>query len=419
MYVLFMKIAIIGGGAAGLMATAILAEQSNSQNQIFLIEKTANLGAKIVLSGGGRCNLTTALEDIPSILDNYPRGDKFLNSAMRQFPPIEVRQWFETHAVPLKIELDARVFPKSNRGEDIVDLFKKIIGVNNISILLNHPVKKLEKRNKRFIIHFQNEELLIADKVILACGGQAYQSTGSSGDGYQLAKALGHTISPLAPSLGGFILKEKWLKTLAGVTLQKVQAKIQIPITGKKYERRGDLIFTHQGVSGPLLFSLSSLTAFESCTTENPLHLNLDLIPELSFPELEHALREIFQKSPQKLLFYSLTNFIPKSVVETLGIHLNIPIQRRNAEISKIDLVKIIQNFKRLSLTIIGRINGQEMVTAGGVILDEVNPKTMESKICPGLYFAGEILNIDGFTGGFNLQAAWCTGRLAALNSLI
>lgn len=408
-----MKIAIIGGGAAGMMAAATINE-NNPQAEVFLIEKNASLGKKVIISGGGRCNVTTGIQDISTVLSKYPRGGKFLSSAMHQFSPQILQTWFVNHGVPLKCESDMRVFPVSNNGKDVVKAFEKIFQKYKTNILFNHQVIKIIKKEKGFIINFKTQKPLQVDKVILTLGGQAYRQTGSTGDGYSLAENLGHQITELAPSLSSLTSKEKWPGQIAGISFTKATLSAK---TNKKYGFTGPFVFTHWGISGPAVFALSSLIAFEKFDANKPLKISLDLLTDLKPEKIIADLKKFILAHHHKLFKYALQQFIPLSLATIAVEEIKIDISKKNNAISNKELNQTATWLKNIPLTIIDRRTGDEFVTAGGVDLKEVNPSTMESKICPGLYFAGEILNIDGFTGGFNLQASWATGHLAGLNS--
>lgn len=411
-----LRVAIIGGGAAGMMAAAAAAQ--NPDTEIFLIEKNTVLGRKVIISGGGRCNVTTGVTDLQKVLENYPRGNKFLISAMTNFPPEKVYAWFENHGVPLKTEKDLRVFPRSNNGQDIVKVFEKILNRANAKILLKQDVQKITHQNNEFTIEFKNAKdgfqhvpsALTVDKVVITTGGQAYRFTGSTGDGYSFAEGLGHTVTKLAPSLNSFITQESWPKNIAGVSLQKALIRAD---RDKKYKFTGPFLFTHKGISGPAVFALSSIVAFEDYNAQNPLQIYIDLIPDLAFADFEAEIHKEIQENPKSTIKNTIRKFLPRSLINELLGQLQIPEEKRNCELSKKDANKLITLIKNLPLKVIDRAVGDEFVTAGGVDLKEVDSKTMQSKIRPGLYFAGEILDIDGFTGGFNLQASWATGKLA------
>lgn len=404
-----MKIAIIGGGAAGMMC-AVTINELNPNGQVFLIEKNESLGKKVIISGGGRCNVTTGFDDLKTVLGKYPRGEKFLISAMNRFSPTSVYQWFENHGVPLKNEDDMRVFPQSDNGEDVVRAFEKVFSASRTKVLLKHTVKHLEKKDGGFIITFRDGATLVADRIVLALGGQAYRQTGSTGDGYTLAEQLGHHITPLAPSLHSFITKEKWPKLVSGLSF----AEATITVEGqKKHSFTGPFLFTHSGISGPAVFALSSLSAFEVWGSASPLPISINLLPSLTPEELLKKLKQNTTANPKKIFKNSLFGIVPQSIAELVCQENTIAPEKKNAELSTAELTKVARWLQHIPLNAVGRGSGDEFVTAGGVDTSEVDPKTMESKICPGLYFGGEILNIDGFTGGFNLQASWATGHAA------
>ena len=407
-----MKVAIVGGGAAGMMCVATILEEHKNDVEVFLIEKNVLLGKKVIISGGGRCNVTTGIEDLKLVLSKYPRGSKFLQSAMHRFSPVQVRDWFENHGVPLKCEDDLRVFPVSNDGHDIVGVFEKIFRNSKIDLLFKHNMKNIVKEKNKFIISFKEQKDLEVDKVVMALGGQAYRQTGSTGDGYSILEKLGHKITELAPSLNSFLTQEKWPKELSGLSFEKATIKVK---GQKKYQFTGPFLFTHTGVSGPAVFALSSLIAFEKYDKQNPLGILIDVLPDLSLDNLFLELQNLREENLKKTFKNTLHNFLPKSLAEKVCENLGIDFNKKNVEMSKKDLRIVVEYVKAIPLTVIGRGVGDEFVTAGGVELSEVDPKTMKSKIVPGLYFGGEILNIDGFTGGFNLQASWATGRAVGL----
>ncbi len=409
-----MKIAIIGGGAAGLMAAATIRELS-PEHEIFLIEKNNGLGKKVIISGGGRCNVTTGITDVRTVLTRYPRGEKFLNSAIRQFPPAEVYAWFEAHGVPLKIEDDLRVFPQSNDGKDIVRVFEEILDDPSVHVLLGTNVVRISslRGTNKFELYFQGQSSpLLVDRLIITTGGQAYRHTGSTGDGYAFAQALGHTITSLAPSLNAFFTHETWPQEISGLSFQRATITAHMQ-NGRSASYTGPFLFTHKGVSGPAVFAVSSLVAFEAYDANQPLKISIDLFPDQSIEEIQTRITKQIATSPKKNLVNAMLGFIPKSFTEILCAQLKLTLNKHAGEFSKRDVLRCAQWLKAIPLHVIARGAGDEFVTAGGVSLQEVNPSTMESTRCPELFFAGEVLDIDGFTGGFNLQASWATGRLA------
>ncbi|OIO18607.1 MAG: hypothetical protein AUJ23_03270 [Candidatus Magasanikbacteria bacterium CG1_02_32_51] len=406
-----MKIAIAGGGAAGMMCAATIVEE-HPEVEVFLVEKNPSLGKKVIISGGGRCNVTTGIDDLKLVLTKYPRGSKFLQSAMHTFSPTQVYTWFENHGVTLKCEEDNRVFPVSNDGHDIVGVFEDIFKDSKINLLFKHNMKNIVKEKNKFVISFAEQKDLVVDRVIMALGGQAYRQTGSTGDGYDILEQLGHHITDLAPSLNSFLTQEKWPKELSGLSFEKAVIKVK---GQKKYQFTGPFLFTHTGVSGPAVFALSSLIAFEKYDRQSPLQILVDVLPDLSLENVLVTLQKLREENLQKTFKNVLHRLLPMSLSEIVCGNLGISLDKKNVEMSKKDLQKVTEYIKNLPLKIIGRGAGDEFVTAGGVDTREVDPKTMESKICSGLYFAGEILDVDGFTGGFNLQASWATGKVAGL----
>lgn len=408
-----MTIAIIGGGAAGMMAAATVLEQS-PQVRIVVIEKNALLGRKVIISGGGRCNVTTGIHNVRELLSRYYRGSKFLTTAMYQFPPDQVYQWFEERGVPLKTEADLRVFPQSNNGKDIVRVFETMFAESNVELMLRQSVSNVEKPDAQFTITLKDGKQLRVDVLILTTGGQAYRHTGSTGEGYMFAENLGHTITDLAASLNSFHLKETWPARLAGVSFEKITLRVP---SNKKYIATGPIVFTHKGISGPAVFALSAQVAFEHYSPAEPLAMTIDFIPDHTIEKVQALLQHHITQQPTQLYTKTLQTWLPKSVIKELMIALEIPEDIRHASVSKQMRLDTVHWLKSCSVQAVGRGAGSEFITAGGVDTKDVNPRTMESLVCPNLLFAGEILNMDGITGGFNLQAAWATGRLAGLRA--
>lgn len=408
-----MTIGIIGAGAAGLMAAATIHEQA-PELQIIIIEKNAVLGRKVQISGGGRCNVTTGVRDVKQLLTRYPRGKKFLNTAMYHFSPEQVYDWFEAHGVPLKIEADLRVFPQSDNGQDVVGVFVNMFAEKNtgaeVEVLARQSVTHVEKVGEQFKLILQTGEELLVDALILTTGGQAYRHTGSTGDGYKFAETFGHHITTLSQSLNSFTVLDNWVKQLSGVSFEWVTLSAS---GNAQFTATGPIVLTHQGLSGPAVFALSAEVAFEQYSNAKPLSVQIDFLPDTSETDLTTALNKIITEQPKILFKNTLRQWLPKSVVDEFIATAHIPIQTTNATATKVIRQQSVQWLKHCTVQVVGRGGGDEFVTAGGVELSEVDPRTMQSKLCPNLYFAGEILNIDGYTGGFNLQAAWATGHLA------
>lgn len=422
-------IAIVGGGAAGLIC-AYFAKLHHPDDQVILIEKNSYLGAKVIISGGGRCNVTTGILDVREVLKNYPRGSDFLRTAMQAFPPQAVIDWFESQGVPLKTEADLRVFPVSNDGHDIVGALENALRESGVKFLLNHQMIALENSTSisqiedKFLLKFRDGSQLEADIVVLTTGGNAYRHTGSTGDGYAFAKAMGHTITELAPSLSSFHTAEKWVHQLSGLSFKK--ARLQFisgdinPNEQASFERTGPFLFTHQGISGPAIFALSGYAAYQKFDKEHPAKLLIDFFPDENEEKFSKQLDEKIQANPNKKLGNFLALWVSHSFADQIVNNILAPkfLDKNLAVLTATHLSKamrqaIVAAFKQMELHLVGRGAGDEFVTAGGVPLSEVNPRTMESKLRRDLFFAGELLDIDGFTGGFNLQASWATGALA------
>lgn len=415
-----MKIAIVGGGASGLMAAArssLLSNELDVENEIFLIERNKILGKKVIISGGGRCNFTTGIDDLKEVLKSYPRGAKFLRSAMYSFPPAKMREWIVDKGVPVKVEKDMRVFPKSDNGMHVVRAFEKVLENNGVQILFDTAVKEIVKNENNgegencFILKFENGDVLGVDRIVLCVGGQAYRKSGSQGDGYNFAESLGHSITELRPSLNAFVIKERWAKDVAGLSFEKVTLSFR---GDEKFSFTGAMMFTHKGVTGPAVFAISACVAYEDFSVDNEqAQFFVDFFPEKNHEVLTGELKNQLADNSKKAFQNVLGGFVPKSFAKVLCDELDINPDKISNELSKKDLNRTIEFLKNMPFTIVGRVAGDEFVTAGGVALNEVDAKTMESKLCPGLFFAGEILDYDGFTGGYNLQAAWATGHLA------
>jgi predicted Rossmann fold flavoprotein len=400
------KVAIIGGGAAGMMAAATLLE-SGVPAEIHLFEKNASLGKKVIISGGGRCNVTTGLTDMKKLLTKYTRGASFLRAALAAFPPERVRQWFEDHGTPLKCEEDLRVFPVSDRGEDVVGVFERLFEKGGVHLRLATSVKEIKPEGDEFGLTTA-AGLEKFDAVVITSGGNAYRHTGSTGDGYDFAKACGHTITALGPSLNSFEVLEEWPKSLSGLSFEKsalVWSAIQVP---------GPFLFTHFGISGPVTFALSSHMAFETISKAQPVQVRFRPEADLGAADWDAKLKTVFSASGAKQLHNVLSQFFPDRFAQALLGLASLDGTKKAAELSK----EHRQSLARLlgdgiPVTLVLRRPGDEFVTAGGVSTEEIDPKTMRSKINPNLYFAGEVMDVDGVTGGFNLQCAWATGKMA------
>lgn len=398
------EIAVIGGGAAGFFA-AIHAAEAGSRVTIF--EKSNKLLSKVRVSGGGRCNVTNSCADANLLSTFYPRGSKELRSLFSRFNTTHTHDWFVSRGVPLKAEADGRVFPVSDRSESIVDCLMQQAVAAGIVIKLNSGIIRFEKNSDGFLLTFQDgRAATLFDKVIVAAGGFP------NPDSYSWLSEMHHTIIKPVPSLFTFNIPDPPFKDLMGVAVPLVRIKI----AGTKLVNEGPMLFTHWGLSGPAVLKLSSLAARELALKQYQFIALVSFIPESNEHELIQKLNEIKQASADKKVLKSPFHQLPSRLWEQMCNHLEIDENKKWGEISKSTLNRLAQLLTACEFSVKGKTTfKEEFVTCGGVSLKEVNMQTMESKLVPGLYFAGEILDIDGVTGGFNFQAAWSTGYVAGL----
>lgn len=438
------KIIVIGGGAAGMMAAYAAANsakenatQGNSMSQekaqVILYEKNEKLGKKVFITGKGRCNVTNACE-VEDLFHNVISNEKFMYSSFYTFDNRMVMDFFEEAGCPLKTERGERVFPVSDHSSDVIAAMTRKLKETGVQIHLNTTVEKLlwesteqveaakqeetqQKKEKKTEcgkikgVVLKDGNKVLADAVIVATGGISYPLTGSTGDGYRFAEATGHKLKEMVPALVPLVVKEDWCKSLQGLSLKNVTVILK---QGKKelYSGFGEMLFTHFGVSGPLILSASSFYAKKA--KEMQAELFIDLKPALSEEQLDKRILRDFEENKNKQFKNAIGGLFPAKLIpvmiELSGIH---PDKKVN-EISKEERKSFVDLIKNLPLTITGTRDIKEaIITMGGVSVKDVNPSTMESKRVQGLYFAGEVLDVDALTGGFNLQIAWSTGYLA------
>ena len=401
------NVAVIGGGAAGLMA-ACSAAQAGAR--VTLLERNEKLGKKIYITGKGRCNVTN-LCDADAFRKNVVKNPRFLFSALNAFPPSALMDWLESRGCPLVVERGNRVFPQSQKASDITRTFEKELRRLGVTIRLNSRVARIDLRDGRACgVTLESGEALAADAVLLCSGGQSYPSTGSTGDGWGWLSALGHTVYPPLPSLAGLTSGADWVRSLQGLSLKNVSLSLH---QGKKklFSDLGELLFTHFGISGPL-----ALTASAYITELDEFDLRLDLKPGLTPDQLENRVLRDVSAAPRRQLSTLLAGLFPARLAETMAVFCGLDPQKPAGMLTREERARLLQNTKALPLPIDGvRGLAEAVVTRGGVSVKEVNPATMESRITPGLYIAGEMLDVDALTGGFNLQIAFSTGRAAGL----
>lgn len=405
----FVTVIVIGGGAAGFFA-AITCATANPNTQVTLIEATHNPLAKVRISGGGRCNVTHHCFDPAQLVQYYPRGGKALRGALTRFQPKDTIAWFESRGVRLKTEADGRIFPVTDSSETIVNCLMEVAARSGVKLLIGKPVKKVRKEREaqgkqQFIVELKTGERLPSDRLLI--------TTGSNPLGYRWAKALGHQIEPPIPSLFTFKIDDPRLQNLAGLTVENV--RVRLLDTGKnKLEQIGPLLITHWGLSGPAILKLSAWGARILSENKYKMSLTINWVPQYNLETLRSYLLEIKQVNSKKRINRYSPLPIPKRLWQCLTEFVQIHSETIWAELSKQKLGRLIEELIQGKYEIQGKgVFKEEFVTCGGVNLKEVNFQTMESKICPHLYFAGEILDIDGVTGGFNFQSAWTTAWLA------
>lgn len=417
------KVLVIGGGAAGMMAAYAAAK---NQHKVHIIEKNEKLGKKLFITGKGRCNVTNACE-MEELLASVVSNAKFLYHAFYGFTNEQTMEFFEQIGVPLKIERGKRVFPVSDHASDIIKGMERELKRLGVRISLHTCVKEIkvkekcgdaeltkkqltEKRKVTGVV-LQDGRMIYADAVIVACGGISYPSTGSTGDGYRFAESVGHRMIPCIPSLVPMEIKEEYPKELQGLSLRNITGTIY---DGKKklYEDFGELLFTHFGVSGPIIISASSYVGKK--LKEKELSLVIDLKPALSAEQLEQRLLREFGEKKNKQFKNAIDALFPAKLVPVMVRLSGISPEKRVNEISKEERKQFVNLIKGFKMTLTGLRSFKEaIITQGGVCTKEIDPATMESKKVKGLYFVGEVLDLDALTGGFNLQIAWSTGYAA------
>ena len=382
-------------------------------NDVIVFEKNAKTGKKIYITGKGRCNLTNAVEN-EELIKNTIRNPKFMYSAYSAFSSNDTIGFFEKLNCPIKVERGNRAFPESDHSSDIIKALDKAMEEAGVKVRYNTPVEQLVISDDGAAIKgikLRDGKMVEADKVIVATGGLSYRSTGSTGDGYEFAKQAGHTVKDLRPSLVALEVKESFVKELEGLSLKNVRVIVK---NGKKtlFNELGEMLFTRNGVSGPLILSVSSIAGdiFYSEGGE----LSIDLKPALTEDELDARLLRDFTEFRAKALKNALDKLLPKSLIPVFLERSKINTEKKTGDLTKSERSVIIGLLKHFTLQVTGLRGYEEaVITKGGVSVKEINPQTMESKLVKGLYFVGEVLDVDALTGGFNLQIAWSTGVVA------
>lgn len=402
-----MTIVIIGGGAAGFFA-ALAAKETNPAASVILLEKSSQLLSKVRISGGGRCNVTHSCFVPRELTQNYPRGTRELLGPFNRFQPTDTIQWFESRGVALKTEEDGRMFPTTDSSSTIIDCLTTEARKKKVDVRLRTSIASVTKYEDGFLLEINDGETLRCEAILLA--------SGSHPSGYKIAQSLGHTINSPVPSLFTFNVPSSPLKDLSGIVVEEVNIRLD----GSDFKQSGPLLITHWGFSGPAALKLSAWGARFLHERQYQAAIEIDWAPAFSLEQLQQTFKELRQKSPAQTLNTNNPCKLPKNLwkkfVEQTGLQ-----DKRLSEIGNDGLSNFCKKIKGDIYKVEGKTtNKEEFVTCGGVCLSEVNFKTMESKLCPGLYFAGEVLDIDAVTGGFNFQNAWTTGYIAgtAMGSL-
>ena len=376
------------------------------------------VGRKMMITGKGRCNVTSA-DEIPDIIKNVVGNGRFLNSSLRAFDNADVIAFFEGLGVPFKTERGNRVFPQSDRALDVVDAMLKYLHDHNVEIRTNATVRELIfDANTVRGVRLADGTCIEAVAVILATGGASYPATGSTGDGYALARAAGHTVTPIFPALVPLVTQETWVRDVQGLSLRNVRATLYH--AGKKEQDFfGEMLFTHFGVTGPIILQLSRRASELLTDGQKDIELRLNLKPALTHEKLRERVERDFAAYEQKQLHNGMVDLLPKRLIDIVLNAAGLAPERVVGQISSKERERLVHTLQALPLTIVGtRPIAEAIVTAGGVATREINPRTMESKIVRNLYFAGELVDVDAYTGGYNLQAAFSMGHAAGVHSV-
>ncbi|HZK35038.1 MAG TPA: NAD(P)/FAD-dependent oxidoreductase [Bacillota bacterium] len=401
-------IVVIGGGPAGMMAAAVAGSRGLD---VTLIEKNEKLGKKLYMTGKGRCNVTNNADDVEDLIANIPTNGKFLYSALYTFTNKALIGLLNSLGLKTKVERGNRVFPVSDKSSDVIRTLQAYMRKNEVKIRQAEAEKIIADDGGVQGIQLKGGDFLSCQGIILATGGLSYPTTGSTGDGFRMARGLGHTITPLRPSLVPIETVESWPKDAQGLSLRNISVKVTDKVGRKLYEDFGEMIFTHYGVSGPIILSASS---YMGKADPSSCQLEIDLKPALTEEKLDLRLQRDFKKHSRKNFSNSLDDLLPQKLIPIVINLSQIRPEKPVNQISKEDRHKLVKLLKGLTLTIRGyRPISEAIVTSGGVSTKEIDPSTMESKLLAGLYFAGEVIDVDAYTGGFNMQIAFSTGYLA------
>ncbi len=406
------KILVVGGGPAGMMAAVTAARNGK---KVLLIEKNEKLGKKLFITGKGRCNITNAA-DIDELFSAVVSNPKFLYSSFYSLTNDQVIDFFEGLGVETKVERGGRVFPESDHSSDVIRALEQEMKRLGVAVSLRTEAEKILAEDGSAIgVRLSSGKKIYADAVIIATGGISYPSTGSTGDGYRFARECGHKVTDLSPALVPMEVKEWYAKELMGLSLRNIEIKIT---DGKKklYEEFGEMLFTHYGVTGPVILSASSIVGKK--LKEHPLTLHIDLKPALEEEQLDKRVLREFEANHNRQFKNAVDSLFPAKLKPVIIELSEVPEGKKVNEVTKEERLRFVRLIKDFHMTLTGmRGYNEAIITKGGVSVKEIDPGTMESKLVNGLYFAGEVLDLDAVTGGYNLQIAWSTGYLAGVNA--
>lgn len=406
-------VVVLGGGPAGMIAAGTAASMGR---RTLLVEKNEKLGKKLFITGKGRCNVTNTA-DFDEFMKNIPKNSKFFYSAFNGFSNNDLIGLLEALGLKTKVERGGRVFPESDKSSDVIKALERYMNKYKVDVKLNSKVLNIRQEDGTVNgVLLDNGEFIGCTSVILCTGGVSYPQTGSAGEGYEIAKKAGHSINELMPSLVPLVVKEPFIKELQGLSLKNVSVKAMAD--GKQvYEDFGEMLFTHYGLSGPIILS-SSFYVSDHLRKKKEIKIGIDLKPALSEEELDKRIIRDFEKNTNRQFKNSLDELLPQKLIPVIISLSGIDDSKEVHQITKAERKALVKLLKDFSLTVSGtRPIAEAIVTSGGINLKEINPKTMESKLIKGLYFAGEIIDLDAFTGGFNLQIAFSTGYAAGMNA--
>ena len=394
----------MGGGAAGFFA-AIACARANPENEILIFERGSHFLTKVRISGGGRCNVTHAWEEAREFTTRYPRGARELMAALHRFDANDTATWFETRGARLKTERDGRMFPTTDSSATIIDCLMREAESAGVKLFARRGIERIDHTDSgQFVLTDSNGDTLICDRVLLSTGGARNAASA------QLARSLGHTLEPAVPSLFTFQTGEEWLRSLPGIAVADVEASV----AGTRLRERGPLLITHDGVSGPVVLRLSAWGARTLHELDYRFSLHVNWLPDIPTAQLAGEFQVRRQTEPNRLVINSPIAPLPARLWEQFALSAGVGVETRWTNLTRTQTLGLTNSLTRTRLSINGKsLNKDEFVTCGGVRRREVNFQTMESRLTPHLYFAGELLDLDGITGGFNFQAAWTTGWIA------